>query len=369
MAKVATLTSTASRVRRALVMRSANFGRLSLLALILALPSPARADTPTLGPGITPFPDDPPVGALGGAVDLVAIGGAIGGLALAIAIVVVLGRLLASIGRRGDRPATVVDRAPGSRPSRAGQIAGVGVAIGCGVVGVRLGFEEGDYQSRGGMAMAFAVLIWYLVGVVVIGLVIIGLVALRFRHGHASGAIKTVFAAAGFLAIGAVGGAATARIAASLYIPPSYLMAYAWTTAELDATSIPFVPLERGLAECRSMPDSRVVGAIMSLDLGELGPGTFRGSFRLDQTNPGPAPIELFVDGGDIPEGSFQPWWTGTAEIVERTSDGSTGRIRFENLLLQTDPNLPAPKIAWDAALSGTIEWRCQAWEGLGPAG
>lgn len=372
MAKVATLTSTASRVRRALVMRSANFGQLSLLALILALPLPARAATPTFGPGFTPLPDDPPVGVLGGAADLVAIGGAIGGLALAITAVVVLGRLLASIGRRGDRLEHHGDRALGSRPSRAGQIAGVGVAIGCGVVGIGLGIAAGDALSSrhgGGFAVMGALLIGYLVGGVVIGLVSIGLVALRFRHGHASGAIKTVFAAAGFLAMGAIGGAATARIAESLYVPPRELMADAWTAAELDATSIPFVPLERGLAECRSMPDSRVVESITGFDLGELGPGTIRGTVSLDQNDPGTAHIELLVDGADLGEGAFQPFWIGQAEIVERTSDGSIGRILFENLLLQTNPDLPAPKIAWDAALSGRIDWRCQAWDDLGPAG
>ncbi len=334
----------------------------SLLLVLIgaALPGAAKAVPSTLY-----------VGEGGGAVDLVAIGGAIGGLALAIAIVVVLGRLLASIGRRGDRPATVVDRAPASRLSRAGQIAGVGVAIGCGVVGVGLGFVAGDALSPrhgGGFTALLFGLIVYLVGGVVIGLMSIGLVAIGFRHGHASGAIKTVFVAAGFLAIGAIGGVATARIAASLYTPPIELMAYAWTTAELDATSIPFVPLERGPAECRSMPDSRVVAWIMGLDLGELGPGTVRGWVTLDQDNPGMAHVELIVGGEDLPEGSFQPFWIGWAEIVERTSDGSTGRIRFENLLLQTGPDTSTgPKIAWDAALSGTIKWRCQAWEVLGP--
>lgn len=151
---------------------------------------------------------------------------------------------------------------------------------------------------------------------------------------------------------------------------PLVLDATGSTHIEMPRGALPFVARDGGRAACRSGPDSLKVADVTALELGELGSGTLRAMLGLPLETSDKASAELFIDGGDLPEGSYQPFWTGPVRITESHDDGASGTMTFHNLTLEPDPGAmksgstgaPADAGGWPATLSGTLSWTCQPW-------
>lgn len=149
---------------------------------------------------------------------------------------------------------------------------------------------------------------------------------------------------------------------------PVVLDASGTTTATVTAAGgIPFRATDGGSARCQSHPDSQAAESITGLDLGELGPGTLRVMIGLPLLA-GPASVELFIDGGDLPEGSFQPFWSGSGPVTSRAPGATSGSVMVREATLEADagskPGIsPLPGVAdWPVSLKATIEWSCGAW-------
>jgi hypothetical protein len=142
------------------------------------------------------------------------------------------------------------------------------------------------------------------------------------------------------------------------------------THIQMPAGTSPFAARVGGEARCRSGPDSRAVAGVTALDLGELGSGTLRATVGLPSQGSGTATAEMFIDGGDLPDGSFQPFWSGPANVTESGGQGATGSLTFQDLRLEADPGAakagetgpPADTGGWPASLSGTLSWSCGPW-------
>ena len=149
---------------------------------------------------------------------------------------------------------------------------------------------------------------------------------------------------------------------------PVVLSASATTTAAISA-SLPFAATGGGAATCRSVPDSTAIGVVTALALGELGTDTLRAIWAVPATATGLTPPELFIDGGDLPEGTFQPFWTGTAQVTGLVANGGSGTLIFSKLELDPDPAAkpgsagPGGADQWPATLAGTLSWSCGPWE------
>jgi hypothetical protein len=139
------------------------------------------------------------------------------------------------------------------------------------------------------------------------------------------------------------------------------------TEAAITGGDLRFTAKDRGAALCRSLPDSRAVSDVTALELGELGSGTLRAMLGVS-AGTGIGTAEIFIDGGDLPEQSFLPSWTGRVTITSSTANGASGSMTFTALALQADPagkpGLPAPAGVdeWPATLSGTVSWSCDPW-------
>ena len=138
-------------------------------------------------------------------------------------------------------------------------------------------------------------------------------------------------------------------------------------TADVTAAGMTFQANADGPASCRSQPDSRAVSDITGLELGELGPGTLRAQIGLPVAT-GPATLQVFIDGGDLAEGSFQPFWWGSGGLTGRAAGGTSGTVSLGDLTLEADAgskpgSAPLPGVNdWPASLSGTISWSCGTW-------
>jgi hypothetical protein len=130
-----------------------------------------------------------------------------------------------------------------------------------------------------------------------------------------------------------------------------------------------FVAGTDAAARCTSTPDGRTVADVVGLDLGELGPGTLRGTVSLPGQVSDQASASFFIDAGDLPDGSSQPSWSGAARVSDLGLDGMSGKLTFSGLGRDPDPALKpgssAPAASAGAlpeVLSGTITWACQPW-------
>lgn len=138
----------------------------------------------------------------------------------------------------------------------------------------------------------------------------------------------------------------------------------------MQAGELAFTPRVGGEAVCVSVPDGQAVEGITALELGELGSGTLRAMLRLPADDPDGATAEFWIDGGDLPEGSLQPFWNGSARITEIGSDGATGKLIFNALAGVNDPALKGPESPaatpvaseWPSTISGVLGWTCQPW-------
>ena len=149
---------------------------------------------------------------------------------------------------------------------------------------------------------------------------------------------------------------------------PVVLEAMGATRGVVIRATMPFVAKDGGPARCQSAPDSQAVARVTALELGELGSGTLRATLGLAVQASAAASVELFIDGGDLPEGSFQPFWTGLFNVTASHGDGTSGTVTFSGLKLEADagskPGMsPLPGLGlWPATLAGTLSWSCEPW-------
>ena len=326
---------------------------IAAVAVVAASPVSVLAATPTRVPGepvIDPIiePTSP----------LLGIVTAAGGIVIAIGFLIVMARVLAGIG--GTARSTPVWRRPWF-------LAISGAAL---VIGILGGRAIAYAATQGGLSIIGAGVLAMLIGAVVIASFVIGLIAIRFRHGDVSRAIATVLAAAGLLAAGSIGGAATAAATGGTYRDAVVLEASGTTNLRLDVHVPPFVAHSDGHADCRSNPDGRIVVDITALELGEFGPGTMRAMVSLPHDTV-EAQAEFFVDNADLPEGSVPPSWSGRVLVTNIGADHASGRLAFDGLPLLVPDKLPpeaqssaaiAVGKAWPPSISGEMTWSCQPW-------
>ena len=323
-------------------------GPAAVVAAVFAVPDAVLAATP---PGTYGGGDDViEVSPLGRLIELVA---PLAGIAIVLGIVIGLGALVARIGGPPAAPGTA-DRRWGLPRSVAGRAALALIVVYGLSSGFILGWSFITERSAGGLGgaigAAFAVLALIAELVLLVG---VGLVATAIRRGHLTGAIRTLLFAGALVGVGAAGGAAYA----TAFGEGSHVAGIAsetpgTTTAELNPSSISFVARKGGEASCTSDADAGHVWRVTALDLGQLGTGTLRATLNLPAAASGLS-AEFWVDGGDLPDGSAQPFWTANARIVELASDDLSGRV---------DVTLAAEFAAsadWPSSLSGSMSWIC----------
>ncbi|MEO8469137.1 MAG: hypothetical protein ABI573_05670 [Chloroflexota bacterium] len=294
---------------------------------------------------------------------------------VAIALLVGIGRVVARVGGRPE------DQIDDPLPTRRGPSPLVGMisliaAVAASFIGLFAGRALAFTSSRGGLESIFGIMSYVLMlGGAFIALVVIGLVATKFRHGHVTWAIGSVFASAGLLVAGTLVGNATAPATGGTYHEPVVLVGPGSVHIRLNPVALSFVAQDAGQAECHSMPDHRTFNDLSALDLGELGPGTLRGGLTVWADGAGSGSIELFIDGADLPEGSSMVSWVGPATVTSMSPAGDSGTLSFDSLVLAAGDGKPAPldggqEVAtpappaspWPLTLSGTLDWACQPW-------
>jgi hypothetical protein len=329
---------------------------IGAIGVVAAVPVSVFAATPPGG--------GPPAAVEGPLSQLLGIAVFVACIAVVVAVLIAIARVIARVGDGNLAPGTAPDSAA-STPSRSSIVTPVPivVAIAAVVAGVVAGREIAYERSMPGLggALGGIIPIFFLV-VVAGGLGLVGLVAIAIRHGRVSPAIATLLAASGLLVTGAFGGAATAAATGSLYHEPIVLEASGTSTFALDATTLPFIVRQGGLASCRSDPDGRTVVDVTALGLGELGPGTLRGFVALPVAATEPASAEFFIDAGDLPEGATPPSWTGRGLVSGISADHASGRFAFDGLSQHVDDKMPAPASTWPSTISGELSWTCQPW-------
>ena len=347
-------------------------GLFAAVIITLVVPGSVLASTPlgTVG-GTEAPPETNPMAQL---LDLLPV------LAVLVGVVVLVVGLAWLVARIGG-PAVAAASSPGSvEPKRPGPVIAtvlpILVASGALVVGVLGGRSFANERSMGGLggAIGEGILIAVL-AVVLIALVAIGLIALGLRHGHMSRAIGTTLAAAGLVAIGTLGGNATAAATGGVYVEPIVLTSSGQARLDLQAGSAPFAAQEAGRTDCESVPDGQSVARVTALDLGELGTGTLRAMLYLSTDPSNATPVEFFIDGADLPDGSAQLSWAGSGQAGELGSGGTSGKLTFSNLTLSDPAAKPDPGASaasptvpgWPVAISGSLTWTCQPW-GAPPA-
>jgi hypothetical protein len=245
------------------------------------------------------------------------------------------------------------------------------LAVGAGVVGIIVGRQIAYLPTIFEFGSLDAAILTVLVGTAVVGLASIGLIARKIRHGHVNLAIGTILASAGLLALGALGGDATAAATGGLGPPePVVLESAGEASLAMPAGAVPFVAHDRGRATCSSVPDGRNVETVTALELGKLGPGTLRATLTLPAGASDAAKAEFWIDGADIPDGSTQPFWTGSVVVTGMGTDQASGRLTLDGLAREIDPNVlkgGAPAATsdgsnWPATIAGVMSWTCQPW-------
>ena len=255
--------------------------------------------------------------------------------------------------------------APMAAPSTSGPLARLALlalpllaALGLGVL---FGRSAAYNRSLGELnaVFAFVFLIVEVGGLVLLALAV-ATVAWLARGRRGSTAIRTLLLAAGALVLGAVGGVVSAPATGGEYRAPIVLHAGGLGTLTLDGTTPAFVGAGDSQVSCVSVPDGRTLESVLGLAFGELGSGTVRGTV----SGAGNAwSVELYIDGGDLPEGAEQPFWTGPAVVDRVDPDGVTGRVTFTHLQPEGGKGPVASAVAgWPATLSGSLSWSCQAW-------
>lgn len=354
----------APRSRPALRPGPGSFARVGGALLLLVcgawlLPGSVFADTGSPPPFVPPV-EDPGGDALRtltsvGAI-VITVVAVIGGIALAGAVVARLGRSAAAEpSRQGSvRPGSTI-----------GWVAFGIVLLAAAVIGIVAGRGMAYFSSVGGFASITAAFFGLALGVAVVVLVIVAAIA-RARRKAMSPAIVSLLLAAGVLPVGALVGAGTAAMSGGTYRDPVYLEAAGTASIELTTPDLEFTPTPQGSATCGSVADGTDVAGVVALDLGELKvggvSGTLRGEVGVATGDADATRLSLWIDGGDLVEESFQPFWDGSGALGQVSQDGKTGTVPFSELRIMEKPDPSMPSLDWPATLSGSIEWSCGDW-------
>ena len=251
---------------------------------------------------------------------------------------------------------------PASTASRVGVAGLLLAAAGFGVVAGR---THAWNQSVGGLTAALGggvVLFGVIFGVVIIAVVAVVLARIVTR-GPVPG-LRVAGLTAAAVALGFAGGLSTAAATGGTYREPVVLESSGTVRLAVTTPGIEFVPTAGASASCHSLPDGTTIEGLSTLDLGELtvagASGSLRADIRLTTEAAGAGSVSLWIDGGDLPEGSFQPFWDGRSEVSQPI--GARGTITFTSRLAsdKVDPSLTVAP--WPESLSGSIEWSCSAW-------
>ena len=240
--------------------------------------------------------------------------------------------------------------------SNAGRLAfAAAIAIGF-VAGVLAGRSAAYYQSMGGMSGAFAPVSLVFVA---FGLGLVALVALlvaRLR-GTLPTARRAVVAGALAYVLGASAGMATAAATGGTYTLPVIETLGGTAQATLERAPTSFQPRSDGGALCQTGPDTDELESITAEDLGELGPGTLRGTLWFDLDG-GPR-LNLAIDDVDLAEPGTA-LWLGPVALSNVAGDRSTGLATFDELALNVDSKMPPAPEIYAGPLSGTFTWTCE---------
>ncbi|HEX7949828.1 MAG TPA: hypothetical protein VF494_05740 [Candidatus Limnocylindrales bacterium] len=259
----------------------------------------------------------------------------------------------------------VVGVGSGRLEGRASRVAGAAfLAIGM-LVGVLLGRGVAYSTSIGGLSGAFAVPLGAsLLAVASLVAAAVGTVGWLARRRRSSAAILGAFGAAGTLVLGTGLGIVSAGATGGTYREPVVLTSPGTGSLTLIRPELPFTANPDGPVQCASEGDGQVVHGITGLELGELGPGTVRGGLTLLLAD-GTGSLELFIDGGDLPDGADQPFWTGAVTYAGVVADGTSGSVAFERLTREPAAGpVATADVRWPEVLGGTLRWTCQAWTG-----
>lgn len=239
------------------------------------------------------------------------------------------------------------------------------------IAGLLLGRSIAYQRSLGGLegALGAGMLLVLLAGIALVTLLVglaLGL-AVRRRGRPGRPGRASAFAVVALLLGSGVGGL-TAPLLGGTYREPVVLDAPAQMLLRLDPAPASFVAHGQGQSACRSQPDERTAVNFAALDLGSLGPGTLRAGLDL-ALDGSEGTLELFLDGGSLPEGSEQVSWSGAVSASMLAPDHRQGRVVFHDLPLLRQTGKPAespgaflPPQAWPTTLSGQLDWTCDPW-------
>jgi hypothetical protein len=231
-------------------------------------------------------------------------------------------------------------------------------------IGIGLGLAIGYYTSLGGIAAMGAILPVMGLGVLLLLLAIIGAIGALSRGRR--GLVEFSFVSASLLLLGTALGMASGPALGLVDRAPATLESSGTITLTLSDVA-GFATMADSPATCTSLEGSEALSGVSGLELGELAEGTLRGGFaREAETALGAAEgvmVDLFVDGGDLPDGRRQPFWHGPAVVTALDEDGRGGAIAFSSISLHGDAvGDPLPADGWPEFLSGELQWRCDDW-------
>jgi hypothetical protein len=113
-------------------------------------------------------------------------------------------------------------------------------------------------------------------------------------------------------------------------------------------------------AACRSDVDSDVVAFVDSNGLGTVGTGELGATVSTFTGMDTPELILWTVP--PVGDGSLQPMWQGTGDVVERGDGWSSGQIVFTELELTAYDEQGQQPEGWPKTLSGSLSWACRDW-------
>jgi hypothetical protein len=239
-------------------------------------------------------------------------------------------------------------RSSGTRRADLAKAASVVLAVGAGVVGIIVGRQVAYLWTSGEFGGLDAIIVTLVLGTTVVGLASIGLIARKIRHGQGSLAIGTILASAGLLALGALGGDATAAATGGLGPP---------VEVPTMSTGTLSVSVDPPIGAKVTRPATCDVGAggwtIDATGDGLSGPHDVLRVIFYPSISP-MVTLQLLGYAGSVPTGAL---------VVDNS--GATGSVRFTHL--DVDPNAAGPRPSflvvggadYPTSLSGTVTWAC----------
>jgi hypothetical protein len=229
-------------------------------------------------------------------------------------------------------------------------------------VGAFLGYQASYQSSLGGLGGALgSAYIAIAIGALVVVVAAVGVANLLRRAGRGRTASRYAFAASGLILAGGAGGAAAVPAFDLGYHPPVTLSARGEASIMLEGVPT-FEARSSGRADCWSIADGIAVQEIVALSLGELNGSVLRADIFLPLQEMPQGSISLFIEASRLPEGSVPPMWNTQDVVIESSSGGTTGHLRFQEVPIREDEDMGLPPGTWPATLTGEVTWRCDPW-------